>query len=99
MLSLCVNYDKGVEEKKNEEVRNEEEQQKKEEEKDASEEPDQEIMLKVDMHYQACSKKIARALIGLEGQYYHSLDPPLSYWWESASCKFRSSTFILVGGS
>ncbi|KAI3456582.1 hypothetical protein Pfo_013245 [Paulownia fortunei] len=51
-----------VEEKKKEEVKEE----KKEEEKKDEEGP-QEIVLKVDMHCEACARKVARALKGFEG--------------------------------
>ncbi|KAG8649142.1 heavy metal-associated isoprenylated plant protein 7 [Manihot esculenta] len=52
------------EEEKKEEVK-EEEQKKKEEEKKEEEPP--EIVLKVDMHCEACARKVARALKGFQG--------------------------------
>lgn len=52
------------EEQKNEETKEE----KKEEEKKAEEPP--EIVLKVDMHCEACARKVARALKGFEGHRY-----------------------------
>ena len=44
-------------------------QEKKEEAKDEKnkEEEPQEIVLKVDMHCEACARKVARALKGFEG--------------------------------
>lgn len=43
------------------------EEEKKEEEKKVEEPP--EIVLKVDMHCEACARKVARALKGFEGQF------------------------------
>lgn len=44
------------------------EEEKKEEEK--KEEAPPEIVLKVDMHCEACARKVARALKGFEGQFF-----------------------------
>ncbi|KAL3820836.1 hypothetical protein ACJIZ3_006741 [Penstemon smallii] len=61
-------------EEKKEEVKKEEEkkdlevkEEKKEEEKKEVEEPPQEIVLKVDMHCEACARKVARSLKGFQG--------------------------------
>ncbi|CAL5408154.1 unnamed protein product [Camellia sinensis] len=62
-ISCCVvSKEKKEEEKKNEGEKKEEE--KKEEKKE--EEP-QEIVLKVDMHCEACARKVARSLRGFQG--------------------------------
>lgn len=50
-------------EKKKEEKGKEEENKKKEEEKEEI----KEIVLKVDMHCEACARKVARALKGFQG--------------------------------
>lgn len=56
------------EEKKEEAKKEKREEEKKEEEKKEEETP--EIVLKVDMHCEACARKVARALKGFEGHYY-----------------------------
>ena len=53
------------EEKKEESKEGKKEEEKKEEKK---EEPP-EIVLKVDMHCEACARKVARALKGFEGHF------------------------------
>jgi hypothetical protein len=61
-----------LKEKKEEEKKEESKEEKKEEEKKEEkkeEEPAPEIVLKVDMHCEACARKVARALKGFEGQY------------------------------
>ncbi|KAK1577366.1 hypothetical protein Q3G72_021053 [Acer saccharum] len=57
------------EEKKEEEKKEENKEEKKEEEKkeEKKEEEPPEIVLKVDMHCEACARKVARALKGFEG--------------------------------
>lgn len=57
------------EEKKEEEKKEESKEEKKEEEKkeEKKEEEPPEIVLKVDMHCEACARKVARALKGFEG--------------------------------
>ena len=56
------------EEEKKEEVKKEEvKEEKKEEEKKEEEAAPLEIVLKVDMHCEACARKVARALKGFEG--------------------------------
>lgn len=50
------------------------EEEKKEEKKEEvkKEEPPPEIVLKVDMHCEACARKVARALKGFEGTDHFS---------------------------
>ncbi|TKY53916.1 Heavy metal-associated isoprenylated plant protein 26 [Spatholobus suberectus] len=57
------------EEKKEEGNKEEAKEEKKEEEKkhESKEEPPQEIVLKVDMHCEACARKVAKALKGFQG--------------------------------
>lgn len=71
---MCVWVPKeNKEENKKEEAKKEEgkegkkEEEKKEEKK--AEEP-QEIVLKVDMHCEACARKVARALKGFQGHFF-----------------------------
>ncbi|KAE9461586.1 hypothetical protein C3L33_06508, partial [Rhododendron williamsianum] len=54
------------EEKKGEEKKNEEGGEKKEQDKKEEDQP-QEIVVKVDMHCEACARKVARALKGFQG--------------------------------
>lgn len=56
------------EEKKGEEKKNEEGGDKKEQDKKEEDQP-QEIVLKVDMHCEACARKVARALKGFQGHF------------------------------
>lgn len=44
---------------------------KEEDAKYKEQEKSQEIVLKVDMHCEACARKIARALKGFPGNYYY----------------------------
>lgn len=66
------------EEKKEEE---EEKEEKKDDKKEGVEAPPPEIILKVDMHCEACARKIARALKGFEGPliYRTHLPSPLPF--------------------
>ncbi|XP_058763993.1 heavy metal-associated isoprenylated plant protein 7-like isoform X1 [Vicia villosa] len=59
--------EKKEEEKKEESKEEKKEEEKKEEEKKDEEQPPQEIVLKVDMHCEACARKVAKALKGFEG--------------------------------
>lgn len=64
-------------EKKEEGKKEENKEEKKEEEKkeeNKNEEPP-EIVLKVDMHCEACARKVAKALKGFEGNYIFLLQP------------------------
>lgn len=56
------------EEKKGEEKKNEEGGEKKEQDKKEEDQP-QEIVVKVDMHCEACARKVARALKGFQGHF------------------------------
>ncbi|XP_015958969.1 heavy metal-associated isoprenylated plant protein 7 [Arachis duranensis] len=58
---------KEEEEEKKEESKKEEEEKKKNEEKKEEESPAEEIVLKVDMHCEACARKVAKALKGFQG--------------------------------
>lgn len=60
-----------LKEKKEEEKKEESKEEKKEEEKkeEKKEEEPPEIVLKVDMHCEACARKVARALKGFEGHF------------------------------
>lgn len=71
---------------KAEEKKEEVKEEKKEEEKKDDEVP-QEIVLKVDMHCEACARKVARALKGFEGN-------PFDFYINRVSDKstFLSST-------
>lgn len=51
---------------KKEEVSKEE----KKEEGNKDEEPPQEIVLKIDMHCEACARKVAKSLKGFQGHFY-----------------------------
>lgn len=57
---------------------------KKDDEKKEEEGGAQEIVLKVDMHCEACARKVARALKGFQGALLLllllSTDLPLTYW-------------------
>ncbi|CAI8584871.1 unnamed protein product [Vicia faba] len=53
--------------KKEESKEEKKEEEKKGEEKKDEEQPPQEIVLKVDMHCEACARKVAKALKGFEG--------------------------------
>jgi len=55
------------EEEKKEESKEEKKEEEKKEEKKKEEPP--EIVLKVDMHCEACARKVARALKGFEGHF------------------------------
>lgn len=55
------------EEGKKEESKEEKKEEEKKEEKKEEEPP--EIVLKVDMHCEACARKVARALKGFEGHF------------------------------
>lgn len=59
--------EKKEEGKKEEEEKKKEEEEEKEKEKAKEEEP---IVLKVDMHCEACARKVARSLKGFEGHYH-----------------------------
>ncbi|KAK4484991.1 hypothetical protein RD792_007598 [Penstemon davidsonii] len=59
--------EKKEEVKKEEEKKEEVKEEKKEEGKKEIEEPPQEIVLKVDMHCEACARKVARSLKGFQG--------------------------------
>ncbi|CAK8531268.1 unnamed protein product [Lathyrus sativus] len=59
--------EKKEEEKKEETKEEKKEEEKKEEEKKDEEQLPQEIVLKVDMHCEACARKVAKALKGFEG--------------------------------
>lgn len=69
--------EKKEEEKKEEEKKEEGKEEKKEEEKKEDEkkeeEAPQEIVLKVDMHCEACARKVARSLKGFQGHFSNSL--------------------------
>lgn len=58
-----------LKENKEEERKEETTEEKKEEEKKDEEPP--EIVLKVDMHCEACARKVAKALKGFEGHFYY----------------------------
>ncbi|KAJ0016986.1 hypothetical protein Pint_09426 [Pistacia integerrima] len=65
------------EEKKEEEKKKEENKEEKKEEEKKEEEPP-EIVLKVDMHCEACARKVSRALKGFEGVEEVSADSKTS---------------------
>ena len=74
-----------LKEKKEEEKKEESKEEKKEEEKKEEkkeEEPAPEIVLKVDMHCEACARKVARALKGFEGHFPFSTHYVLSSLFE-----------------
>lgn len=54
---------------KKEEVKKEE-NKKEEEKKEEEKKKDEEIVLKVDMHCEACARKVARALKGFQGFFF-----------------------------
>lgn len=56
-----------VNEKKEEEKKNEGEKKEEEKKEEKKEEEPQEIVLKVDMHCEACARKVARSLKGFQG--------------------------------
>lgn len=60
-------------EEKKEEAKKEGKEEKKEEEKkeEKKEEEPEEIVLKVDMHCEACARKVARALKGFQGDLFY----------------------------
>lgn len=60
----------GVKSKENKEEQKKEEAKKEKKEEEKKEEETPEIVLKVDMHCEACARKVARALKGFEGHYY-----------------------------
>lgn len=62
---LCLKEAKEEDKKQEEEKKEEENGEKKEEEK--KEEVPEEIVLKVDMHCEACARKVERSLRGFEG--------------------------------
>lgn len=57
------------EEGKKEGTKEEEKKEEVKDEKKEEEEASQEIVLKVDMHCEACARKVARALKGFEGHF------------------------------
>jgi len=65
VLSCYLNILFFAKEKKDEGNKEEAKEEKKEEEK--KEEPPPEIVLKVDMHCEACARKVAKALKGFQG--------------------------------
>lgn len=62
---FCV-WKENKEEGKKEETKEEKKEEEKKEEKKDEEQPP-EIVLKVDMHCEACARKVAKALKGFEG--------------------------------
>lgn len=66
---LCLKEAKEEDKKQEEEKKEEENGEKKDEEKkeEKKEEVPEEIVLKVDMHCEACARKVERSLRGFEG--------------------------------
>lgn len=58
---------------KNKEEEKKEEKKEEEKKDEKKEEEPPEIVLKVDMHCEACARKLARALKGFDGQFLFSL--------------------------
>lgn len=63
-----MEWDGNEKEKKGEEKKEEVKEEKSKEEKKEEEAP--EIVLKVDMHCEACARKVARALKGFDGHLF-----------------------------
>lgn len=94
--------EEAVEEKKEEVKEEKKEEEDKKKKNEEEEEKEKEIVLKVDMHCEACARKVARALKGFQGFFINLL---LSFkfsnffffffqMWSNALLSLR---FVIVG--
>lgn len=65
--------EKKEEEKKEDEKKEEEKKEEEKKEEKKEEEAPQEIVLKVDMHCEACARKVAKSLKGFQGHFLISM--------------------------
>ena len=87
---LCFLLKENKEEGKKEETTEEKKEEKKNEEKKEEEPP--EIVLKVDMHCEACARKVAKALKGFEGHQFSTS----CFWLYSDMNYILNKSFNLI---
>lgn len=74
MVNLWLQEKKEAGNKEEEEKKKKEEVKEEKKEEEKKDEKPQEIVLKVDMHCEACARKVAKALKGFEGPFNFSIE-------------------------